>query len=154
MASISTDQEFKKALDQLSSAQQRVAGALFVERVLELCDDARVRRAVDVAKNINAQEGELDGANREAKSAAVESYTACGRDTDWSAQAAHFVATAAAECSVPPSRSDLAHNAAWDAAMYVRMARTSENIAKAHTDHHDEAEAQYQLLTQFLAGAA
>ncbi len=150
MASISTDQEFKKALGKLNAAQQRVVGALFVERVLELCDDARVRRAVEVAKNPDAQESELDSVNRDAKTAAVESYTSCGRDTDWAAQAAHFVATAAAECSVPPSRANQASQAAWDAAMYARMARTSDNIANAQTDHHDEAEAQYQALSQFL----
>jgi len=154
MASISNDQEFKQALEKLSAVQKRVLGAMFVERVLDLSDDSRVRRAVEVASKPDAQETELDGVNRDAKTAAVESYTACGRDTDWHAQAAHFVATAAADCSVPPSRSAQAKNAAWDAAMFARMARTCQKIAQGDTEVHDEAEAQHRLLEQFLASAA
>lgn len=153
MAVITTDQEFKQALGQLTAAQQRALGARFVERVIDLNSDPRVRRAVAVAADLDAVETELDSVNRDAKTAAVESYTACGQDTDWSLQAAHFVATAAADCSVPPSRAKQAKNAAWDAAMYARMARTCEKIARGEEDTHDENGHQYALAASFVESA-
>ena len=98
MVTITNDHEFKLALDGLSAVQQRILGGKFVENVLGLCDDARIEHALKVASDTDASDAELGDAFRSAKAVTVKTYTDCGKETDWMAQANHFVAAAAA-CS-------------------------------------------------------
>jgi len=144
---ISNDSEFKAALNGLSAAQQRQVAARFVENVLPLCKDIRVSGAVTAARRRDITDAELAALFQAAKSASVESFTQCGKEADWLAQAGHFVAEAAMSCVKPADATD---NLAWAAGMSSRMARTCETIAAGAGTGNREAEAQYRLLTEFL----
>lgn len=148
MATICNDHELKLALDGLTSQQQRVLGGQFVNSVLGLCDDSRIDRAVRVAVNPDASEVELEDAFHTAKAVAVKTYTDCGKDTDWMAQAAHFVAAAAAASLASGAQSS--GNPAWKAAMQARMARNCELIEQEDGAEHGEAEVQYKLAVDYL----
>ena len=150
MAAISNDRELRIALDGLTPRQQRVLGGKFIDSVLDLCEDVRIRRAVEVAIDPGASEAALSGAFRDAKAVAVKTYTDCGKDTDWIAQAAHFVASATAACLAPPSRPG-GDNPAWKAAMRTRMARNCEMIERQEGAEHNESETQYRIANGFLS---
>ncbi|MFO7543609.1 MAG: hypothetical protein R6W97_12500 [Thiobacillus sp.] len=144
---ITNDKEFKAALAGLTSTQQRQVAARLVHRVFELSRDVRVKAALDVAGRPDISDAELTVVAQAANTARVESFTQCGRETDWSAQAGHFVARAAAACvgqAAPGS------NLAWDAAMQARMARTCETVATGEGTENNEAESQYRILEDFL----
>ncbi|HNQ04450.1 MAG TPA: hypothetical protein PKH69_07535 [Thiobacillaceae bacterium] len=145
--SLHNDSEFKSALATLDLAQQRRVAALCVERVLDLTDDARVRAAVDAARRGDLAEAEAEALHQAAKAARVESFTQCGREADWAAQAGHFVARAAVSCVKAPAQGE---NLAWDAAMHARMARTCQGVAQGSGTETREAEAQYAILDEFL----
>jgi len=149
MTSIGNDQELKHALVGLSPVQQRRLGGLFVESALDLCDDARIRRALEVAMDPDSSEEECNDAFHSAKAYAVHSYTECGHDTDWSKQAAHFVATAAA-CLLADEETAGAGNRAWKAAMHVRNARNCALIVQEGDAGEDEAARQYRIANEFL----
>lgn len=143
---IQNDTDFKAALGKLSVVQQRELAARFTDSVLALCNDVRVGGAVTAAKRPDITDIELAALYQAAKTASVDSYTQCGKETDWSAQAGHFVAKAAMACVAPATERV---NLAWDAAMEARMARTCETIARGEGTVNSEADAQYQLLEQY-----
>ena len=149
MVTITNDHEFKLALDGLSAVQQRILGGKFVENVLGLCDDARIEHALKVASDTDASDAELGDAFRSAKAVTVKTYTDCGKETDWMAQANHFVAAAAASCLGSASQ-QTKENAAWKAAMQARMARNCELIERQDGGDHDESQTQYEITTKFL----
>jgi hypothetical protein len=144
---ISNDTEFKTALNKLTVAQQRQAASRFVENVLPLCKDARVKGAVTAARRQDITDAELTALFQATKSASVESFTQCGREADWLAQAGHFVAEAAMACVKAVEAGD---NLAWNAGMSARMARTCEAIAGGAGTENSEAAAQYRILAEFL----
>jgi len=146
MSTITNDTEFRSTLNSLAIPQQRAVAAMFVENVLVLHDDDRIKRAIKLAENPEAAEDELQMVYKTAKAASIESYTRCGADGDWRDQAGHFVAKAAAACVMPDSKDNLA----WDVAMHCRMARTCEHIAHGEGSEHTENEAQYRLLAEFI----
>ena len=145
--SISNESEFRAALAGLDGQQQRKLAAAFAEGVLDLCQDARVNAAVGTAKRVGVSDGELEPAWRACNAARIESFTQCGKETDWRAQAGHFVAKAALACVRPAAAGE---NLAWEAAMNARMARTCETIALGVGTENAEAEAQYRMLYEFL----
>jgi hypothetical protein len=140
-----TDKDFKAALLKLNTAQQRQLAAGFVARVLDLSDDSRIKAAVELAARSDVKAEELSRIAQAANTARVESFTQCGRETDWTAQAGHFVAKAAVACVRPETD---AGNLAWDAAMQARMARTCQTVADGAGTENQEAQAQYALLDQ------
>ena len=144
---ISNDKEFKAAVAVLPAARQRQVAARFVERVFPLSNDARVKAALDVAGRPDISDAELTVVLQAANTARVESFTQCGRETDWTAQAGHFVAKAAVACVKPAEAGD---NLAWDAAMQARMARTCQTVAEGSGTENREAEEQYRILEAFL----
>jgi hypothetical protein len=144
---ISNDKEFKQALAGLSTGQQRQVAARFVQSVFPLSNDARVKSALDTAGRAGIADAELALASQAANSARVESFTRCGRETDWSAQAGHFVAKAAVACVKPADPGD---NLAWEAAMQARLARTCQTVADGSGTDNREAEEQYRILEAFL----
>ncbi len=151
MVSIANDKELRSALDSLTVARQRQVAGRFVEGLLYLIDDNRVVRAVEVAKDGEATESELEEASQGAKSASVESYTRCGKDTEWRSQAGHFVAAAGAVSAAPAANLPVVGNPAWKAAMYARMARTCEMIAADKGELSSEADHQYRIIAEFLS---
>lgn len=145
---IANDSDFRTALDKLSPVQQRMAAARFAEHVLALGHDGRLKIVVDAGKRSNVSDAELGTAFQLAKASSVDSYTQCGHECDWNKQAGHFVSEAALASIKPPD----GNNPAWDAAMHARMARTCESIALGHGTANEEADAQYNILADFLKG--
>lgn len=144
---ISNDKEFKAALVGLSATRQRQIAASFVQRVFALSGDVRIKAALDAAARPDVSDAELTVLSAAANTARVESFTQCGKETDWSAQAGHFVAKAAVACVKPAEAGD---NPAWDAAMHARMARTCQTVADGAGTENVEAGEQYRLLEAFL----
>ncbi len=142
---ISNDKEFKSALAGLPAGKQRQVAAQFVQRVFALSGDVRVKAALEVAGRGDISEAELTVVSAAANSARVESFTQCGKETDWTAQAGHFVAKAAVAC-VRAADDSLA----WDAAMQSRMARTCQTVADGAGTENREAEEQYRILDAYL----
>lgn len=141
------DKAFKAVLADLPMARQRQVAASFTRRVIDLCQDARVKSALVAAERLDITDEELVAIAHLAHSARVESYTQCGRDTGWAPQAGHFVAKAAESCVRAASAGE---NIAWEAAMQARLARTCQCVSQGEGTANDEAQAQYQLLDAFL----
>ncbi len=150
MTSFQSDAEFKKALSELSLEQQRQIGKRFVERVVDLSDDPSMEKYLEHADAPGVSAAELMRNFNSAKSAAIETYTLCGREADWLRQASHFVAAATAACLTPPDQLEPCRNLAWTAAMNARMAQVSANIAMDREPDHSEAEWQHVMLKDFL----
>jgi len=148
MTTIRSDHDLRIALDTLSPTASRRLASRFAAKVLDLCDDPRVRQAVEVAAREEVTESLLATAHHEAKAAAAESFTQCGHDTEWRSQAGHFVAAAAAAATAPPEVAREMGNPAWRSALYTRMARTCEMIADDRGDTHSEAARQYRLAEE------
>jgi hypothetical protein len=144
---IGNDKDFKSALAGLSIAQQRQLAARFVEAVFTLSNDARIKAALEAAGRVGITDAELALAAQAANSARVESFTQCGKETDWTAQAGHFVAKAAVACVKPAADGS---SLAWEAAMQARLARTFQTVADGAGTDNREAEAQYRILDAFL----
>jgi hypothetical protein len=148
---ISNDKEFKSALAGLSTSQQRQVAASFVQRVFSLSGDVRIKAALDAAARADVSDAELTVLSGAANTARVESFTQCGKETDWSAQAGHFVAKAAVACVKAAEAGEGGNtNLAWDAAMHARMARTCQTVADGAGTENVEAGEQYRLLEAFL----
>ena len=151
MSQINNDTEFKHALQGLDATQQRTVAALFVEHVLSLSDDDRVKRAVKVATDDSASEAEISDALKSAKSAIMDCSTRCGAEGNWTDQAGYFVARAAVAAVTPPVQSK-AGGPAWQAAMSSRMAQTSILIDNDSDEipEHSENKWQYGILSNYL----
>ena len=141
------DKDFKAELGALPIAHQRHVAARFVERVLPLASDVRLKTILDLAQRADVADVEMAGAYQTANTVRVESFTQCGKVTDWTAQAGHFVAKAAVACVRPASAGE---NLAWEAAMSARMARTCETVATGEGTENSEAQEQYRILGAFL----
>lgn len=148
MSEITNDTEFRKALDGLGLDEQRKIGADFVEQVLSLNDDARVKQAIEVARGGGSDEL-LQTAFKSAKRASIDSHARCGSEGDWAEQAAYFVARAATACVAPEGQSKT-ENVAWLAAVNSRMARTCQSIDAAADAAGQESARQYGLLADYL----
>jgi len=145
---ISNDHELRETLNALPPDQQRITGARFAQSVIRLCRDERVRRAVDTGVDAGASASELEDAYRAARAYATKTYTACGKDTDWLAQADHFVAAAAAAALTPDALLPDRSNRAWKAAMQARMAESCELMEQEDADTESEAQRQYRIAEE------
>jgi hypothetical protein len=149
MAKIDNDQDLRATLKRLSPEQQFRIGGMFIESALDLCDDARVRRAAQVAMDPDASAEERQDAFRSAKAYSVSTYTECGRNTDWNLQAAHFMGVAAA-CLLSDEVPDDEANRAWRVAMQVRNARNCAlSSNEGDSDMDDEAERQRRIAGEY-----
>lgn len=149
---ISNDQEFKNALNSLSLEQQRLLGARFVNSVIGLIDNPRLSSALGIAMDPESDQQACNDAYKVAKSIATKTYTACGRDADWVLQAEHFVAAACAAALTPKAVMTERFSPAWKAAIQARMARNCIMIGDESADVENEAERQYRLTLDFMAG--
>lgn len=151
MTTIHSDAEFKAGLSGLPVDQQRRVGKLFVENVIDLSDNPKVKQAISIADKFDLSAAETAEGFKMAKAAAIDSYTLCGRDADWLGQASHFVASAAAVCLTPEDQVAQCRDLAWSTAMNARMAKVCETVAHAQGADNQEAEKQYAILESFLA---
>ena len=151
MSQITNDAEFKQALDSIDATQQRAVAASFIEHVLSLSDDSRIKRAVKVATDDSASNDEIADALKSAKAAIMDSSTRCGAEGNWTDQAGYFVARAAVAALTPKAQSK-SGNPAWQAALSCRMAQTSIQIdsASGEMPGHSENQWQYDILSNHL----
>ena len=154
MATISNDQDLRTLLNDLTDDQQRIIGARFAESVIHLSHDERVNRAISTGMRSDASPDELEDAYRAAKSWSTKTYTDCGKDTDWLAQADHFVAAATAAALTPTHLLPEKTNRAWKAAMQARMANNCELVEGADGAHTDEVQRQYAIASEFIDAAS
>jgi hypothetical protein len=150
MANIQNDHALREALNGLSADQQRVLGSQFAQSVVRLSNDERVNRAVETGLRDDCSPGELEDAFKAARSYATKTYTDCGKDTDWLAQADHFVAAAAAAALTPDALMAERQNRAWKAAVQARMAVNCELMESDDAPDVSEAERQYAIANAFL----
>lgn len=150
MANIRNDHALREALDGLSGEQQRILGSRFAQSVLRLSKDERVRRAIETGLREDGSPGEIEDAFRAAKAHATKTYTDCGKDTDWLAQADHFVAAAATAALTPDALVAEKQNRAWKAAVQARMAVNCELIESDEVPDQSEAERQYAIANAYL----
>lgn len=150
MANIHTDHELRDALYALGTDQQRILGCRFAEAVTRLSKDDRVNRAIETGLREGVSPAELEDAFKAAKGYATKTYTDCGKDTDWLAQADHFVAAAAAAALTPDALMAEKQNRAWKAAVQARMAINCELIESDDAPDESEAERQYAIANAFL----
>lgn len=148
MAKLSNDHDLRAALAGLSPDRQRVLGAQFVQSVIALNRDERVARAVETALNIEASPAELEDAFKAAKGYATRTYADCGKDTDWLAQADHFVAAAAAAALT--SEATERQSRAWKAAVQARMAVNCAQMEDEQGELEGEAGRQYRIAEAYL----
>jgi hypothetical protein len=148
MAAISNDHEMKRALDKLDALQQRVAGALFVQNVLDLASDDRIGKAIQVALNAGSDEADLKAALKTVNAAVLDGHTHCGAEGDWKEQANYFVARAASACLAPQILKE-GKAPAWQAALSSRMARTSAAIDSDSAPEQENAK-QFEILSAYL----
>ena len=150
---INNDQDFKKAISELNITDQRKLAAKFVESVLYLNPDPLIKNALEIAgKKIlsDSDTEQFEEAYKNIKSLAVNTYTACGGDADWPAQAAHFIATATKACLTPAERLDNNNKLAWKCAMQSRMAKNCEMIESDNDVIDNEAQNQYIIINNFV----
>lgn len=154
MATISNDKELRDLLEKLSVEQQRLIGLRFAQSLAHLSRDERVNRAIQTGLRTDASESEIDDAYRAAKAWSTKTYTDCGKDTDWLAQADHFVAAAVAAALTPDNMlPDNKTNRAWKAAMHARMANNCELVEGDGNAHLDEVQRQYEIADDFTSAA-
>ena len=153
MATISNDQDLRTLLNNLSDDQQRIIGARFAQSVIHLSNDERVNRAISTGMRSDASPDDLEDAYHAAKSWSTKTYTDCGKDTDWLAQADHFVAAATAAALTPTHLLPEKTNRAWKAAMQARMANNCELVEGADGAHTDEVQRQYAIASEFIDAA-
>jgi len=151
MASIRNDQDLRQILNDLAEADQRILAGRFAASVAEWVRDERVGRAIETALCADASPSELEDAYHAAKAYATKTYTDCGKDTDWLAQADHFAAAAAAAALVPESQLGERQNKAWKAAVHARMAINCAMMEADIGDPSNEAERQYAIANEHLA---
>jgi len=150
MASINNDQDLRHALNRLSADRQRIIGALFAQSVLHLNQEERIERVLETAVKTDVGKGELEDSLHAAKARATKTYTACGTDTDWLAQADHFVAAAAAAALTPDALQPDRQNRAWKAAVQARMAKNCELMEDEDGETQTEAQRQYRIANEYL----
>jgi hypothetical protein len=154
MATISNDKDLRDLLEGLPVDQQRRIGLKFAESLVHLSREDRVKRAIETGLREDVTESELEDAYRAAKAWATKTYTDCGKDTDWLAQADHFIAAATAAALTPDNMlPDAKTNRAWKAAMHARMANNCELVEGEGNAHLDEVSRQYEIANAFTNAA-
>lgn len=151
MTAIRNDQDLRALLERLSAAEQRLIGARFAESVSSLSRDARVAWAIKAALDPEADPVALRDAFQGAKAWAAKTYTDCGKDTDWLAQADHFVAEAIVAALTPENQLSGKTNRAWKAAMQARMAKNCALVeGEPDAEEGGEAARQYAIAADFV----
>lgn len=151
MATIQNDQDLRSLLKRSSPEQQLQIGGRFLESALDLCDDAMIRHAVQVAMDPESSADLRKDAYRSAREYAVRTYTECGRDTDWDRQAAHFIGVATS-CLLSDDQPGGEGNRAWRVAMQVRNARNCALMAQeGRGDIDDEAAKQRRIAGELAS---
>lgn len=144
---VGNDAELRTELHGLAKTDQRVVAALFIENTLDLTEDQRVHRAVELAKQVDAPDEALADGFNSIKRAMIDSRTRCGAEGDWDAQAEHFVIRAAEALKTIASGSK---EALWQVVQNCRMARSCALIARDDEGSNPESARQYEIFNHFV----
>jgi hypothetical protein len=151
---------FQDALSALPVSQQRQVGARFIEHVLDLTDEPRLRDAQLMAAKSGVSAEELVDAFHSVH--AIYSKTHPRSDLselDYTKQAVHFIAEACLVCLSPTYQEATIQRIAEKAALYCRMARTCASImhdadqpelGESEKALQDEIKEQYRIVNDFL----
>lgn len=150
MPKITNDQELKSALDKLPDTAQRAIGLLFANNIHLPEARSELAGVLELALESDYDEAQCAIAYRTAKSIATSTYTACGHDTDWEAQAEHFVAAACSAALTPRNLLPPRANPAWKAAIQSRMANNCLMMTEQSATIQNEAQKQYEICEEFL----
>jgi len=145
MPNIGNDSELRQFIDSLSFAQQRALGVRFAQGVIDLTQDPRLTKALETALTPGVSALEVEEAYKTAKAISTATFTACGRDADWMAQAEHFSAAALQAALAPADQLPGRGTAAWKAAMQARMARNCAMIETGQGSADSESQRQYKI---------
>jgi len=145
MPNITNDSELRQFIDSLSFEQQRALGVKFAQSVIDLTQDPRLKKALDTALTPAVTAPEVEEAYKTAKAISTATFTACGRDADWMAQAEHFTAAALQAALAPADQLPGKGTAAWKAAMQARMARNCAMIETGQGSADSESQRQYRI---------
>ncbi len=161
MSEVIDHKSFQEALSGLPVARQRQVGARFVEHVLDLAPDPRLRHALEQLDKTGVSAEELQDAWHSVHALYVESHPRSHfAMLDFRVQAMHFVTEACLVCLSPTWPEAKVQRVAEKAAMYCRMARTCANIEHEQEEPDlsatavalgDETRAQYRIVNEFLA---
>ncbi|MBK1705986.1 hypothetical protein [Halochromatium glycolicum] len=154
MATIRNDKDLRDLLERLPVDQQRIIGLRFAQDLAHLSRDERVKRAIEAGLRADVSGQELEDGYHAAKAWATKTYTDCGKDTDWLAQADHFVAAAVAAALTPDKMlPDAKTNRAWKAAMHARMANNCELVEPGGDAQLDAVQRQYRIADELIDAA-
>jgi hypothetical protein len=117
----------------------------FAQSVIDLTQDPRLKKALDTALTPAVTAPEVEEAYKTAKAISTATFTACGRDADWMAQAEHFTAAALQAALAPADQLPGKGTAAWKAAMQARMARNCAMIETGQGSADSESQRQYRI---------
>ena len=145
MPNIGNDSELRQFIDSLSFEQQRALGVRFAQGVIDLAEDPRLAKALETALTPSVSALEVEEAYKTAKAISTATFTACGRDADWMAQAEHFSAAALQAALAPADQLPGKGTAAWKAAMQARMARNCAMIETGQGSADSESQRQYKI---------
>jgi hypothetical protein len=152
MTKIANDRELRAALDRLDPRSRRLLGCRFAEAAVRLASDERIRRAIETGLRPEATAAEIEDVYKVARAYATRTYAVCGRDTDWLAQADHFLAAAAAAALASGDAGSEGQtgnrNPAWKSAVQVRMAVNCESMERDEVQ--DETSRQYVIASEFI----
>lgn len=149
MTKIVNDAEFRAALGTLSGAQQRRLAMQFVDAVLPVAEDAKLKKVAEEARAAGDEAAQAE-VQKAARRVVLDCHTRCGAEGDWKAQADYFIARALIEAIAPPEKGKPG-NAAWQAAMAARMVRTCRAIDAGDDAADSERQRQYDIASNFLA---
>ena len=150
-----------KALSSLSLPQQRQVGARFIAHVLDLAAGSCAKHAQRVAEKSDLTDEELESTYQAVHSVYVATQPSSDlAELDYRKQAAHCVAEACIVCLKPTYEKAETYHLAEKVAGYCRMARICSSIQhdeeypkflEAEDSSKKEIDAQYRILTEFLA---
>jgi hypothetical protein len=161
MTQINSQQAFQQALAALPVKKQRQIGAKFIENVLDLTPEPRLREAAKLLGNPELSAEQLLDGYHSVYALYVRTHPRSDlSELDYARQAEHFVAEACLVCLSPIYEETKLHHLAEKAAMYCCMARTCAGIkhdeetpqlAQAQEMLAKEIQDQQRLLSDFLS---
>ena len=159
MSEVKDHKSFKEILSGLTVAEQRQIGAQFIDHVLDLTDEARLKDAQQMAAKEGVTAEELIDAYHSVHAIYVQTHPRSDlSELNYTNQAVHFIAEACLLCLSPTYPEAKVYRIADKVAMYCRMARMCASIKldeeiprmeAAEKAVQKEIESQFRITSQF-----
>jgi hypothetical protein len=161
MSQVKGHKSFQEVLSALTVAQQRQISARFIEHVLDLTDEPRLKTAQQTAAKSGVTAEELVDAFHSVHAVYTQTHPRSDlSELDYTKQAIHFIAEACLVCLSPTYQEAKIHRIAEKAAMYCRMARTCASImhdedqpdlGETEKALQNEIKSQYTIVNEYLS---